>query len=439
MLIRSITLFNFSKIKSESIFQMAEYNSFNYDFNKTEPYYDRNNDIITFKKDTIQHYIKKVNVTLPSREKLKESNFREDFFNNYDTSFANFCGIDKNMYIEIYDKSQFVPTIDQFGDIKVNVDNIIKNLDNFSEHKRLKIHRSVFKKDKKLKIKEKKDNLVHHIESNLFQAADNIPNSMNDNVISLEENELDDKNKSKNKNSPKNNKINSLKLNGNINNNSENNNKSNEKKTQDRTLLNIKRKLKNISIIKKNEDLINTKIKNEPKELLSIQLDSNINGNIQGYAPNNDLILSNNNKSLHQLDSSNVNKNNIFSFSSKAIQDLSNNSLKKDNPNYPLFTPLNILEPNNILGVGNNNNNFNFLRNNSILSPFSYAHGGFHSILSPNVSINSPFNINNYFHDAFNFTINYEDDNEESQDNDNNNNIVGTNNKNGKDNTRDNN
>ena len=439
MLIRSITLFNFSKIKSESIFQMAEYNSFNYDFNKTEPYYDRNNDIITFKKDTVQHYIKKVNVTLPSREKLKESNFREDFFNNYDTSFANFCGIDKNMYIEIYDKSQFVPTIDQLGDIKVNVDNIIKNLDNFSEHKRLKIHRSVFKKDKKLKIKEKKDNLVHHIESSLFQAADNIPNSMNDNVISLEENELDDKNKSKNKNSSKNNKINSLKLNSNINNNSENNNKSNEKKTQDRTLLNIKRKLKNISIIKKNEDLINTKIKNEPKELLSIQLDSNINGNIQGYAPNNDLILSNNNKSLHQLDSSNVNKNNIFSFSSKAIQDLSNNSLKKDNPNYPLFTPLNILEPNNILGVGNNNNNFNFLRNNSILSPFSYAHGGFHSILSPNVSINSPFNINNYFHDAFNFTKNYGDDNEESQDNDNNNNIVGTNNKNGKDNTRDNN
>ena len=439
MLIRSITLFNFSKIKSESIFQMAEYNSFNYNFNKTEPYYDRNNDIITFKKDTVQHYIKKVNVILPSREKLKESNFREDFFNNYDTSFANFCGIDKNMYIEIYDKSQFVPTIDQLGDIKVNVDNIIKNLDNFSEHKRLKIHRSVFKKDKKLKINEKKDNLVHHIESSLFQAADNIPNSMNDNVISLEENELDDKNKSKNKNSSKNNKINSLKLNSNINNNSENNNKSNEKKTQDRTLLNIKRKLKNISIIKKNEDLINTKIKNEPKELLSIQLDSNINGNIQGYAPNNDLILSNNNKPLHQVDSSNVNKNNIFSFSSKAIQDLSNNSLKKDNSNYPLFTPLNILEPNNILGVGNNNNNFNFLRNNSILSPFSYAHGGFHSILSPNVSINSPFNINNYFHDAFNFKNNYGDDNEESQDNDNNNNIVGTNNKNGKDNTRDNN
>ena len=439
MLIRSITLFNFSKIKSESIFQMAEYNSFNYDFNKTEPYYDRNNDIITFKKDMVQHYIKKVNVILPSREKLKESNFREDFFNNYDTSFANFCGIDKNMYIEIYDKSQFIPTIDQLGDIKVNVDNIIKNLDNFSEHKRLKIHRSVFKKDKKLKIKEKKDNLVHHIESSLLKKANNMPNSMNDNVISLEENELDDKNKSKNKNSSKNNKINSLKLNSNINNNSENNNKSNEKKTQDRTLLNIKRKLKNISIIKKNEDLINTKIKNEPKELLSIQLDSNINGNIQGYAPNNDLILSNNNKSLHQLDSSNVNKNNIFSFSSKAIQDLSNTSLKKDNPNYPLFTPLNILEPNNILGGGNNNNNFNFLRNNSILSPFSYAHGGFHSILSPNVSINSPFNINSYFHDAFNFTNNYGNDNEESQDNDNNNNIGGANTKFNKNNIRDNN
>ena len=59
MLIRSITLFNFSKIKSESIFQMAEYNSFNYDFNKTEPYYDRNNDIITFKKDTNNRSIRR--------------------------------------------------------------------------------------------------------------------------------------------------------------------------------------------------------------------------------------------------------------------------------------------------------------------------------------------------------------------------------------------
>ena len=71
MLITSITLFHCSKIKSENSFQMAEYNSFNYDFNKTEPYYDRNNDIITLKKDTVQHYIKKVNVTLPSNEKLK--------------------------------------------------------------------------------------------------------------------------------------------------------------------------------------------------------------------------------------------------------------------------------------------------------------------------------------------------------------------------------
>ena len=83
---------------------MAEYNSFNYDFSKTEPYYDRNDDIITVKKDTALHYIKKVNMTLPSNEKLKESTFRNEFLNNYDTSFANFCGISKNMYMEKYQK-----------------------------------------------------------------------------------------------------------------------------------------------------------------------------------------------------------------------------------------------------------------------------------------------------------------------------------------------
>ena len=203
MLIRSITLFNFSKIKSESIFQMAEYNSFNYDFNKIEPYYDRNDDIITVKKDTALHYIKKVNVTLPSNEKLKESTFRNEFLNNYDTSFANFCGISKNMYMEIYDKSQYVPTLNQLGDIKVNIDNIIKNLDNFSEYKRLKIHRNVFKKGKKLKLKEEKVNLAHNKASSLFQTAKNISSSSNDDAISLEEDELDDKSISKSKNSSK--------------------------------------------------------------------------------------------------------------------------------------------------------------------------------------------------------------------------------------------
>ena len=432
MLIKSITLFHFSKIKSESIFQMAEYNSFNYDFSKIEPYYDRNDDIITVKKDTAQHYIKKVNVTLPSNEKLKQSTFRNEFFNNYDTSFANFCGISKNMYMEIYDKSQYVPTMNQLGDIKVNIDNIIKNLDNFSEYKRLKIHRNVFKKGKKLKLKEEKDNLSHNKAPSLFQTAKNISSSSNDDAISLEEDELDDKSVSKSKNSSKKNKMNSINSNDIIN--SESDNKCNDKKAKDKTLLNIKRKLKNISIIKKNGDSIKAKIKNEPKELLNIQLDNNPNENIQGYVPNTNLILSPN-KSSHLLDSSNINKNNIFNFSSKAIQDLSNNSIKKDNPNYPLFTPLNISEPNNIIG---GSNNFNFLQNNSILSPFFHAHGGFHSILSPNAPLNSPFNIN-YFHDSFNFPNNYGNDNEESQDNNNNNDKEYSNNKSDKGNIRDNN
>ena len=295
MLIKSITLFHFSKIKSESIFQMAEYNSFNYDFSKTEPYYDRNDDIITVKKDTALHYIKKVNMTLPSNEKLKESTFRNEFLNNYDTSFANFCGISKNMYMEIYDKSQYVPTLNQLGDIKVNIDNIIKNLDNFSEYKRLKIHRNVFKKGKKLKLKEEKDNLSHNKAPSLFQTAKNISSSSNDDAISLEEDELDDKSVSKSKNSSKKNKMNSINSNDIIN--SESDNKCNDKKAKDKTLLNIKRKLKNISIIKKNGDTIKDKIKNEPKELLNIQLDNNPNKNIQGYIPNTNLILSPNKSS----------------------------------------------------------------------------------------------------------------------------------------------
>ena len=40
-----VTLFSFSKIKSNMVFQIAEYNSFNKDLTKIEPNYDKNDDI----------------------------------------------------------------------------------------------------------------------------------------------------------------------------------------------------------------------------------------------------------------------------------------------------------------------------------------------------------------------------------------------------------
>ena len=53
----------------------------------------------------------------------------------------------------------------------------------------------------------------------------------------------------------------------------------------------------------------------------------------------------------------------------------------------------------------------NCFQNNPFLSPFSYSHGGYYPILSPNVSFyfNFNININNniYFKEQYNFGNNY--------------------------------
>ena len=425
-MLTSLTLFNFSKIKSEQVFRISEYNSFNYEFSKSEPYNGKNDDIATIKEDPSSHYIKKVNISLPSNEKLKEEAFRNEFFTKYDNSFASFCGINERMFTEIYAKGQYTPVINQMGDIKINIDNIIKNLDEFSDYKRLKIHRSVFNRNKKRKLKEKKVNLAPKKSPNLFKTAQKKSNFSDDDIISLEENNLDNKSKSnetnsseKNENKNKTSPSNSI-----TNSNNESNGKNNDigNKPHDKTLLNIKRKLKNISINKKKEDLIIVKIKNEPKDHSNKSVENNPFENNRGYIPNNALILSNDNsfKSSNRQDSSNFNKNNVFNFSSNAIKHLSNNSPKKDNPNFPIFTPLNNFDPNDNIG---GNINYKLLQSNSLLSPFPLPHGGFHSIFSPNISINSPYNINSLFNDTFNFRNSDINEEEEAQNNNNNNNI----------------
>jgi hypothetical protein len=330
------------------------------------------------------------------------------------------------MFTEIYAKGQYTPVINQMGDIKINIDNIIKNLDEFSDYKRLKIHRSVFNRNKKRKLKEKKVNLAPKKSPNLFKTAQKKSNFSDDDIISLEENNLDnksktnetnssEKNENKNKTSPSNSITNS---------NNESNGKNNDigNKPHDKTLLNIKRKLKNISINKKKEDLIIVKIKKEPKDHSNKSVENNPFENNRGYIPNNALILSNDNsfKSSNRQDSSNFNKNNVFNFSSNAIKHLSNNSHKKDNPNFPIFTPLNNFDPNDNIG---GNINYKLLQSNSLLSPFPLPHGGFHSIFSPNISINSPYNINSLFNDTFNFRNSDINEDEEAQNNNNNNNI----------------
>ena len=178
MIQKNTNLFNFSKIKSEHIFRIEDCNSFNYNFSHHELNNTGYNKISIQNKKTIKNYIKHVDMNIPSNEKLKEEKFRSEFFNNYENSFANFCGINETIFSEIYEKNDFIPSLNQMGDIKVNINNIIKNINKFSASKKLRVRkmfRNHIKKRKAMNIeksrpanKTKKIFEISKVKSNKF-------------------------------------------------------------------------------------------------------------------------------------------------------------------------------------------------------------------------------------------------------------------------------
>ena len=140
---KSICFFDLSKIRPSEEFKLSEYNSFKFNFSEFTSKKNKKNERI---KDTQSFYIKNVNLNIPSNDKLKDENFRNDFFHNYKTSFAKFCDINRDIYIEIYEKSQYIPKLNQMGEIKMDINNIIKKLKKFSDSKCLKFRRRLKKK-----------------------------------------------------------------------------------------------------------------------------------------------------------------------------------------------------------------------------------------------------------------------------------------------------
>ena len=134
-------LFSFSNIKSENMFKISDYNSFNYDFSNNELNEAENINIFKQKKKYEGHYTNKINVSFPSNDKLRDFSFRNKFFINYENSFANFCGITIKMFSDINVKKEYIPKINQMGDINVSIENIIENLDIFSDLINRKIRR----------------------------------------------------------------------------------------------------------------------------------------------------------------------------------------------------------------------------------------------------------------------------------------------------------
>ena len=392
-----------------------DYNSFIYHFVENNEIINKKRKLIPKNKNSIQHYIKNANVSIPSNDRLKKESFLDDFYKNYDNSFANFCGISEKIYKEIYQKTQFIPEINQMGDIIINITKIIKYLDTFSDSKQLKIHRRL-KKIHKIQPKDQKkflninNNKTNNISNDIPLDEDDIEGKVINKIILKEKTNLSHSN-SKNE--------------------SDINYKDN--KQNDDALLNIKRKLKNISISKPNNDLFDTKIKSKifnlsinsmEDKIFNFKNDTNdLNKDINKeiFPISNDFQYKS--SQPNQLDfkfGENSNKNNIFNFSVNEIHDLSNNSQKN---NINIFTPL--------MNKEEANNNLILSPDKALFSPYNFSSIKFNSLLSPNLSLNSPYNANgiNY---PFNFRNNEFNDSIEE----NNNVIYNTNEK--KDNANDN-
>ena len=392
-----------------------DYNSFIYHFVENNEIINKKRKLIPKNKNSIQHYIKNANVSIPSNDRLKKESFLDDFYKNYDNSFANFCGISEKIYKEIYQKTQFIPEINQMGDIIINITKIIKYLDTFSDSKQLKIHRRL-KKIHKIPPKDQKkflninNNKTNNISNDIPLDEDDIEGKVINKIILKEKTNLSHSN-SKNE--------------------SDINYKDN--KQNDDALLNIKRKLKNISISKPNNDLFDTKIKSKIFNLSANSIedkifnfkndtnDLNKDINKEIFPLSNDFQYKS--SQPNQLDfkfGENSNKNNIFNFSVNEIHDLSNNSQKN---NINIFTPL--------MNKEEANNNLILSPDKALFSSYNFSSIKFNSLLSPNLSLNSPYNANgiNY---PFNFRNNEFNDSIEE----NNNAIYNTNEK--KDNANDN-
>ena len=409
----NLCLFNFSNLKSKGKLQLSDYNSFNFDFSKNERNFAKINTSNHIKEEDNLRYIKNINIDLPS---IKEEE-KNKILNDYDDSFVKFCGISKKQFSEIYlSNLKFNPSLNEFGDIMICIKGIIDLIKTFSESKRLKIKRN--RPKKKVKIDNK----------NIFKILQTEKKEDKNNSESEEKNSVD-----KNEISEQNNDIeNASNIIINIKNDEKNgqNLENKEKQNNNKTLFNIKKKLKNIVIPKTDSEQISKNLSNSSieskKDLnstynnINLNNDNSFNINIyDGKKTNSSGIIrhlplfSCKNLSNQSLKSNIQNSNNIFNFSSNAIQNLVDNPDKNKNeiPSKHLLTPN--LNSNNNLN-SSLNNNLNTPKSRPILSPLNLSPGTNNNILSPNLNHfsnllspiipnNSPFNINNMFNDCFNF------------------------------------
>ena len=427
-----ICLFDFSNLKSHTKLTLSQFNTFNYDLSGKDQTDIKNNQINSKIKSEKSRYIKNINIEIPSSEKFSKEEYKNAFISQYNESFSNFCGINKEQFTEIYINNKYIPKIDELGDINLSIKCILRILEDFSESKRIKIRRRAHKRNRiKKNLKIHNSNFAQNKSKNIFHIIQtDKAKKRNESKKENSTNNLSNKNDNDNKDELKNNIQNTPSLISEENNN-QNSEKINEKKAG-KTLQNIKKKIKNISIPStSNRPLnINDDSSNKSNSLFdqkNILNEQNIDSNINNTNSNNFIIKDNNinlnndsnkrisleNKNLdfcsnqnnlsnqffqHNLHSAdnNNNNNNIFNFSSNIIQNLSSNPQNKSLNDIPIKHSFSPFFNNNALNQSLNNNLNNTPLNRPILSPMNYS-PGIGNILSPNYcksNISSPFVVN---------------------------------------------
>ena len=147
----NICLFKLSNLNSSFNIVLSENNTFNCNFSKNEQIESKKN----INELENYHYLKKLNINIPYSKDLLNVDFQKTFINNFDDSFAKFCGLNEEQFSKIYLENQYIPFINEFGNINISVKSIFEILKKHSSTKKVKTIRRVLKTKK---IKNKKIN-----------------------------------------------------------------------------------------------------------------------------------------------------------------------------------------------------------------------------------------------------------------------------------------
>lgn len=194
-------LFSFSLLKSKSKISLSQNcNSFNIDFSKdnndlnynkkNKEYTEKiNNRKISLIDGDNNSSLKTLNIEVPSSELLSNEKFKNEFMIEYDNSFANYCGINKKQFNDIYIKNRYIPILDVFGDININIKYIVDLLKTYSLN--VKAGRKIIKRNRIKKIfktqkkkthieKSKKNRLLFEVKKNEVIKKMNIKENIKD-------------------------------------------------------------------------------------------------------------------------------------------------------------------------------------------------------------------------------------------------------------------